>query len=547
LKDTAGDDTSLIETERDQSWIQNSSPIQYVEGSGSKFDSLSALGLNISSEVSARNVIPHHLITHTDMFCNRELNMVNVDVVGFDMDWTLAQYNEAFDLLAYNGAKEKLVADFGYPIEVLDLKYDQKLCRRGCLVDKRRGNIIKLDRFKYVRAAEHGLTPLSSSERKATYRNSDKEIQAIDKMIGYANIDTPFSLVDACLFVQLVDLKDNLAKDNTPGRKKIDRAYEQIYNDLRSCVDRCHKDGVIKLTVAQCPEKYITYDPNIFPMLDSIRNAGMKTFLLTNSHFDYTHVVMNYLEGRKSGDKKDFEWTKAFDLIIVAGCKPQFLVDEFNSLPFFRVNPVDDSISNVDSIPYEKDEVDAFLKEGKLFQGGNFQILHKLLMLKSADRLLYVGDHVYADVLRSKRSLGWRTCLIIPELPSEILNHKRLWKEREEIMNLRRKQFKLTNQFDNLTLLEDESYKSELDDLALKLTTLRIEIRKKMDAYQSKYHNRWGPLFKAGFQESRFGKQITDYACLYTSRASNLGLASPKRPFRPIRDKMAHEHFIEGL
>jgi hypothetical protein len=234
-------------------------------------------------------------------------------------------------------------------------------------------------------------------------------------------------------------------------------------------------------------------------------------------------------------------------LIIVAGCKPQFLVDEFNSLPFFRVNPVDDSISNVDSIPYEKDEVDAFLKEGKLFQGGNFQILHKLLMLKSADRLLYVGDHVYADVLRSKRSLGWRTCLIIPELPSEILNHKRLWKEREEIMNLRRKQFKLTNQFDNLTLLEDESYKSELDDLALKLTTLRIEIRKKMDAYQSKYHNRWGPLFKAGFQESRFGKQITDYACLYTSRASNLGLASPKRPFRPIRDKMAHEHFIEGL
>jgi HAD superfamily 5'-nucleotidase-like hydrolase len=481
--------------------MTDSSPISYLVGSGSSFNSLQAIGLNISSEISSRNVIPHHLTTHTDLFCNRELNMLNVDVVGFDMDWTLAQYNEAFDLLAYNGAKEKLVSDLGYPKEVLDLKYDMNLCRRGCLIDKRRGNIIKLDRFKYVRAAEHGLTPLSQAERKSTYRNSDKDIQAIDKMIGFANIDTPFSLVDACLYVQLVDLKDRLTKDNTPGIKKIEKSYEQIYSDMRTCVDRCHKDGVIKDTVAKDPSKYITYDPNIFPMLDSFKKAGMKVFLLTNSLFDYTQVVMNYLEGRKTGENKDFKWTEYFDIIIVAGCKPQFLVDEY-SLPFFRVNPTDESLINIDSIP---DNTDEFLKQGKLFQGGNAQLLHKLLQLKSGDRLLYVGDHVYADVLRSKRSLGWRTCLIIPELPSEILNNKRLKKEREEIMSLRKNQFKLTNKYDSLTLLEDESLKSEIEELSLRLTTLRIEIRKKMDEYQSKYHSRWGPLFKAGFQESRFG------------------------------------------
>ena len=38
-----------------------------------------------------------------------------------------------------------------------------------------------------------------------------------------------------------------------------------------------------------------------------------------------------------------------------------------------------------------------------------------------------------------------------------------------------------------------------------------------------------------------------DYACMYTSRASNLGLVSPQRPFRPVRDKMPHDHFLEGL
>jgi len=43
-------------------------------------------------------------------------------------------------------------------------------------------------------------------------------------------------------------------------------------------------------------------------------------------------------------------------------------------------------------------------------------------------RLLYVGDHVYADIVRSKRSLGWRTCLIVPELTRELALHRRLKK-----------------------------------------------------------------------------------------------------------------------
>ena len=42
-----------------------------------------------------------------------------------------------------------------------------------------------------------------------------------------------------------------------------------------------------------------------------------------------------------------------------------------------------------------------------------------------------------------------------------------------------------------------------------------------------------------------FPLQIKDYACLYTSRASNLGLVSPMRPFRPIRDMMPHDHILE--
>jgi 5' nucleotidase family len=35
-------------------------------------------------------------------------------------------------------------------------------------------------------------------------------------------------------------------------------------------------------------------------------------------------------------------------------------------------------------------------------------------------QVLYVGDHIYGDILRSKKTLGWRTMLVVPELESEL-------------------------------------------------------------------------------------------------------------------------------
>src|SRR5262249_16297350 len=51
----------------------------------------------------------------------------------------------------------------------------------------------------------------------------------------------------------------------------------------------------------------------------------------------------------------------------------------------------------------------------------------------------------------------------------------------------------------------------------------------------------WGPLFKEGNENSRFGEQVEHYACLYTSRVSNFLAYSPLRYFRAPRAKMPHE------
>jgi hypothetical protein len=89
---------------------------------------------------------------------------------------------------------------------------------------------------------------------------------------NYVNIDTLFLLIDAILFANLVHLKNT----HTQTGSAIDKSYEQIYKDVRTCVDMCHRDGVIKDAVIKNPSKYIIYDDRLVPMLQRLRAGGKK-------------------------------------------------------------------------------------------------------------------------------------------------------------------------------------------------------------------------------------------------------------------------------
>ncbi|CAM9794749.1 unnamed protein product, partial [Laminaria digitata] len=143
----------------------------------------------------------------SEIFCNRELNMKQIKAVGFDMDYTLAQYFTAFDQLAFDGAKEKLVQDLGYPMEVHGFNYDPEFFARGLVIDLARGNILKMDRHRYIRVAFHGFRKLESDERKRVYLDGAKMRTFTGSK--YVSMDTLFSLVDAMLYAHLVELKDS--------------------------------------------------------------------------------------------------------------------------------------------------------------------------------------------------------------------------------------------------------------------------------------------------------------------------------------------------
>lgn len=64
--------------------------------------------------------------------------------------------------------------------------------------------------------------------------------------------------------------------------------------------------------------RYIFEDEQIVPMLEMIRKSGRSTFLVTNSLWDYTHVVMNYLCGKCGKNiPRDDKWLQYFDVVIV--------------------------------------------------------------------------------------------------------------------------------------------------------------------------------------------------------------------------------------
>ena len=52
-------------------------------------------------------------------------------------------------------------------------RFDWRYMVRGLTIDKQRGNILKIDRHKYVKIAYHGFQELPREERRAIYSNTN--------------------------------------------------------------------------------------------------------------------------------------------------------------------------------------------------------------------------------------------------------------------------------------------------------------------------------------------------------------------------------------
>ncbi|SDE75840.1 HAD-IG family 5'-nucleotidase [Myxococcus virescens] len=473
-----------------------------------------------------------------DIFVNRNLRMASVELFGFDMDYTLAIYHmRRLEQLSFDMTLAKLVSEYGYPPVVGGLLYDHHFVMRGLAVDRVNGNILKMDRFGHVGRAYHGLRPLKREISRELYRN--KRVRLRNPQFAWN--DTLFALPETCLFAGIIELLESLGHTVQ---------YGKLYDDIREAIDTVHRDNSLKREVRKDLARYVFLDPELGPALHKLRSGGKRLFLLTNSAWDYTDAVMKYL---LDGQLAEYpSWRNYFDVVVTSAGKPGFFTD---SHPFLEL----DASTEEGRVVGEATS----LERGKVYSGGNLARFEELTGFRG-ENILYVGDHIYGDILKSKKSSLWRTCMVVQEIEDEItytatrqeeigtLSQVEVLRERldDEVNHHKTLLNILDRRLEREQLAPDERLgveelrkqtKAELDRMrrALKeanevADTLEQDVEEGFNPY-------WGLLFKEGNENSRFGYQVEQYACLYTSRVSNFLHHSPMQYYRSPRDKMAHE------
>jgi hypothetical protein len=86
-----------------------------------------------------------------------------------------------------------------------------------------------------------------------------------------------------------------------------------------------------------------------------------------------------------------------------------------------------------------------------------------------------------------------------------------------------------------------KAIKADIDRLRGELKRTNAEHRALETETDAAFNPHWGPLFREGYEISKFAEQVEAYACVYTSRVSNLRFYSPMQYFRGPRDRMPHE------
>lgn len=88
--------------------------------------------------------------------------------------------------------------------ELLDFEFDFRYMMRGLIIDKKRGNILKMDRHKYVKVAFHGFRKLSREERLNTYAHARVRLHLNCHLSKISYLPTLYQISMLDIFMQAI-------------------------------------------------------------------------------------------------------------------------------------------------------------------------------------------------------------------------------------------------------------------------------------------------------------------------------------------------------
>jgi len=453
----------------------------------------------------------------TNVFVNRTLNMKKIKYIGLDMDHTLIRYHsERFETLVYQFVIDYLITHKHYPTTIRNLTFKFDNAIRGSVVDSKNGNILKLSRYGAIRQSYHGTQPILFNEQKQIYRSIYVDLNDPN----YIAIDTSFSIAFCVLFGQLIDFKDK--------HPTLLPSYETIAFDILYSVDKVHADGELKRYIGEHLEDYVIREPHVVDGLKHFKEYGKQVFILTNSEYPYTKLMLDYAINPflPTGET----WQTLFEYVITLSNKPRFFYD---NLKFLAVNADDGCMTNLNGA----------IVPG-IYQGGNAKKFTLDLSL-NGDEILYIGDHIYGDILRLKKDCNWRTALVVEELGAEIAAQEKSLPIERSIATAMDVKTRLEQQHIAIQTQRKLEQTNEYDDKLQQLHTQIIEVDTKIAALLKEQHAffnpTWGRVFRAGAEESYFAYQVERYACIYMEKLADLLEQSPLTYFRAPRRRLAHD------
>lgn len=460
------------------------------------------------------------------LFCNRTLNLRRIAAIGYDMDYTLVHYPmEGWERRAYAYIQDELHA-LGWPVR--DLEFDPGLVVRGLIIDTELGNVVKANRFGYVKQACHGTRPLPFDEQRRTYARTIIDLR--DPRWVFLN--TLFSMSEACMFMQLVDRLDAGALPAAVG-------YPELYRQVRRALDDAHAEGRLKAEILADPERFVEVDPDLPLTLLDQKHAGKTLLLITNSGWDYAAPILSFAFDRflPAGTT----WRDLFDISFFAARKPEFFSAD---MPVFAV------VDETGLLREHRGPV----KRGGIYVGGNAALVERSLGLAGGE-ILYVGDHIFVDVNVAKSVLRWRTALVLREIEDEVAALESFEERQAELSRLMIEKERL--EAEHAAVRVDlqrtrvgygprsgrgvASLEKALEALRSALSELDDRIAPLARAAAELSNPRWGLLMRAGNDKSHLARQVERYADIYTSRVSNFLRHSPFVYLRSPRGSLPHD------
>ncbi|XP_063063962.1 5'-nucleotidase domain-containing protein 2-like [Engraulis encrasicolus] len=446
------------------------------------------------------------LLNPSHVYANNEVSLEEVDIYGFDYDYTLALYSSSLNNMIYSTARDLLIQRYKYPEGIKQYDYMPNFATRGLHYDIQKGLLMKIDAFHYIQPGTvyRGLRAVPDEEVLQMYQGTyHLPLNHLSGFYGKGPKVKQFMDVFSLPEMTLLAVANEYFLSNGIQYDPV-----HLYRDVSDAIGMVHIKGYMYKWIMEDLERYIMRGEETSAVLHRLVSHGKKLFLITNSPFSFVDKGMKYMVGKN--------WREFFDVIIVQADKPHFFND--CAKPFRRLDGNGD---------LQWDKINS-LDKGQVYKQGNLFDFLRLTGWRGS-KVLYFGDHLYSDLADVMLRHGWRTGAIVPELDLEtrVVNteqyaHSLTWQQA------------LTGLLERMQLHRDPESRQVLSEWMQEREELRYKTKNLLNP-------QFGSIFRTCHNPTYFSRRLSRFSDLYMASLSCLLNYDLSHTFYPRRTPLQHE------